>query len=318
LDADLLATQNIEIVPENEQLIWELRDWIVLFKNSIKRLSKRQASSPSNAIEFDKDDEDTLDLVASTANIRAHIFAIPKASKFDIKAMAGNIIPAIATTNAIAAAMIVIHARNILTGNETDFCNAYINYGSQRNAFTLEAPCGPAPDCSVCSNDRVLVKLNCNTATIKTLLAELLPRYLETLQSKFGTQPSIEEDDITVLESNRLLYDIDDDNGNGDKPLVTLKIRDSKILKIDFSPHRCLFVGIIQVDDENDSFEMEMDFDVIEPKNLILEEQRKRQLEESVEAVEWDEDELVCIDEKDPDYEIITEIDSKKKKLKVS
>jgi hypothetical protein len=107
LDADLLATQNIEIVPENEQLIWELRDWIVLFKNSIKRLSKRQASSPSNAIEFDKDDEDTLDLVASTANIRAHIFAIPKASKFDIKAMAGNIIPAIATTNAIAAAMIV-------------------------------------------------------------------------------------------------------------------------------------------------------------------------------------------------------------------
>lgn len=34
---------------------------------------------------FDKDDEDTLDFVASTANLRSIIFDIPTHSKFDIK-----------------------------------------------------------------------------------------------------------------------------------------------------------------------------------------------------------------------------------------
>ncbi len=34
---------------------------------------------------FDKDDEDTLDFVAATANMRAIIFGIEPRSKFDIK-----------------------------------------------------------------------------------------------------------------------------------------------------------------------------------------------------------------------------------------
>ena len=46
---------------------------------------------------WNKDDKDTLDFVASCANIRANIFSIIKKSRFDIKSMAGNIIPAIAT-----------------------------------------------------------------------------------------------------------------------------------------------------------------------------------------------------------------------------
>ena len=38
--------------------------------------------------EFDKDDKDTLDFVASAANLRAHIFDIPLHSEWDIKQMA--------------------------------------------------------------------------------------------------------------------------------------------------------------------------------------------------------------------------------------
>ena len=60
---------------------------------SLRRLSARldQAQSragPSKAssiLSFDKDDEDSLDFVAATANLRSVIFGIGMRSKFDIK-----------------------------------------------------------------------------------------------------------------------------------------------------------------------------------------------------------------------------------------
>ena len=65
----------------------------MLILSSLKRLSLRvvRASSDSSSkvvtprIEFDKDDEDTLDFVVATANIRSYIFGIDVKSKFDIK-----------------------------------------------------------------------------------------------------------------------------------------------------------------------------------------------------------------------------------------
>ena len=39
----------------------------------------------ASTLTFDKDDEDTLDFVAATANLRSIIFGIETKSKFDIK-----------------------------------------------------------------------------------------------------------------------------------------------------------------------------------------------------------------------------------------
>jgi ubiquitin-like 1-activating enzyme E1 B len=68
-------------------------------------------------ITFDKDDVDTLDFVAASANLRSTIFGIEKKSRFDIKQMAGNIIPAIATTNAIVAGLCVLQSFKVLRGD---------------------------------------------------------------------------------------------------------------------------------------------------------------------------------------------------------
>lgn len=97
----------------------------LLTHGSLERLSARlqtmKSTSNGNSAEpvitFDKDDEDTLDFVAASANLRSIVFGIETKSKFDIKQMAGNIIPAIATTNAIVAGLCVLEAYKVLRGD---------------------------------------------------------------------------------------------------------------------------------------------------------------------------------------------------------
>jgi len=114
-----------EAILRDGQRVWSLEENLVVFNDSLNRLSKRMlelkkehdGSGPAPIISFDKDDEDTLDFVASSANIRSTIFGIDRKSIFDIKQMAGNIIPAIATTNAIVAALCVLEAFKVLKGD---------------------------------------------------------------------------------------------------------------------------------------------------------------------------------------------------------
>lgn len=107
------------------QSVWGLEENVVVFRDSLERLSERlqgmKASSNGNStdavITFDKDDEDTLDFVTASANLRSFVFGIERKSRFDIKQMAGNIIPAIATTNAIVAGLCVLQSFKILKGD---------------------------------------------------------------------------------------------------------------------------------------------------------------------------------------------------------
>ncbi len=70
---------------------------------------------------FDKDDQLAVEFVTAAANLRAHSFGIPMQSLFEAKGMAGNIIHAIATTNACIAGLIVLEALKLLT-NRTEQC----------------------------------------------------------------------------------------------------------------------------------------------------------------------------------------------------
>lgn len=57
------------------------------------------------AYAFDKDDPWAMRFVTAAANLRAAGFGIPPQSYHDAKGIAGNIVPAIATTNAMAAGL---------------------------------------------------------------------------------------------------------------------------------------------------------------------------------------------------------------------
>ncbi len=96
-----------------DQRPWTLLENIAVFCYSLDTLSNR-ARAGEDVIEFDKDDKDTLDLVAAAANLRGHCFGIAMHSQWEIKQMAGNIIPAIATSNALTASLCVLEAFKIL------------------------------------------------------------------------------------------------------------------------------------------------------------------------------------------------------------
>jgi ubiquitin-like 1-activating enzyme E1 B len=80
-------------VARKDQIVWTLAENFAVFVDSLRRLSDRLEETRANAdlgnstaiLTFDKDDDDTLDFVAASANLRSHIFGIETRSKFDIK-----------------------------------------------------------------------------------------------------------------------------------------------------------------------------------------------------------------------------------------
>jgi ubiquitin-like 1-activating enzyme E1 B len=100
-----------------DQKVWDIEECTKVFEDSLASLKERSAKlAEDDHLVWDKDDKDSMDFVAACANIRAAIFSIPTKSRFEIKSMAENIIPAIATTNAITAGIVVLHAFKVLQG----------------------------------------------------------------------------------------------------------------------------------------------------------------------------------------------------------
>lgn len=78
--------------------MWTPEENAAVFLLSGRLIAERQGAEPAL---FDKDDGLAVEFVASASNLRGGNYAIPTQSLFAAKGMAGNIIHAIATTNAI-------------------------------------------------------------------------------------------------------------------------------------------------------------------------------------------------------------------------
>jgi ubiquitin-like 1-activating enzyme E1 B len=98
LDYDTLLRESLGCglaVAQQDQVVWSVSENFAVFVDSLRRLSTRleeqrasaEAGNAAPILTFDKDDVDTLDFVAASANLRSHIFGIETRSKFDIKRM---------------------------------------------------------------------------------------------------------------------------------------------------------------------------------------------------------------------------------------
>jgi len=185
LDWDCLpdsGAANGNKVDDNEgikdQKIWTVAESSQIMDSSIKKLKETLAKLPEgDHLVWDKDDEPAMDFVAACANIRAHIFNIPTKSRFDVKSMAGNIIPAIATTNAVIAGCLVMEAIKILNKQEDKCRTVYLRRqpNPRKKILVTESLVPPNPKCYVCSEKpEISVKLNLETTTVKTLEERVL------------------------------------------------------------------------------------------------------------------------------------------------
>lgn len=67
--------------------------------------NQTQRADKIGSLMFDKDDQIAIEFVTAAANIRAFNFGVELNSLFKIKEMAGKIVPAISSSNALVAAL---------------------------------------------------------------------------------------------------------------------------------------------------------------------------------------------------------------------
>jgi ubiquitin-like 1-activating enzyme E1 B len=211
----------------NSQRVWTVKECLEHFSLSIDTLKTRLEKEEGGILVWDKDDDDALTFVTAAANLRSHIFSILMKSKFDVKSLAGNIIPAIATTNAIIAGLIVLQAikiiRNLLNECKTVFLR---DKPLQQKLIVQSDLVKPSPKCYVCaSKPEVKVKLDVNKMTIKQFESKILKQELAIVA------PDVEIDD----GSGRIVISSEEGEteDNYDKTLSYFGLGNGSALKCD-------------------------------------------------------------------------------------
>ncbi|KAL9652469.1 hypothetical protein ABK040_000041 [Willaertia magna] len=229
-----------------DQKVWTADECVERLFSSLKRLRERRENS-NEPLSFDKDDEDALDLVTSAANLRAYNFHIENKSRFDVKAMAGNIVPAIATTNAITAGLLVSESMKVLKSiyehkdekvNHAKDCFQVdcLRFPSSKN----RKPClifpvklgQPNKNCFVCSSNSIFINLNCDKMTLGYFVEEILMKQFAL------KEPMISVEDAIIYECGGELMEDELESFNNllKKPLKDIKIVDgSELIVEDFS-----------------------------------------------------------------------------------
>uniref|UniRef100_A0A8C5UGB8 SUMO-activating enzyme subunit 2 n=1 Tax=Malurus cyaneus samueli TaxID=2593467 RepID=A0A8C5UGB8_9PASS len=248
--------QNESSAMLKDQQVLNVRSYADLFSKSVKTLSLHLAEkADGEALIWDKDDPSAMDFVTSAANLRMHVFGMNMKSRFDIKSMAGNIIPAIATTNAVIAGLIVLEGLKILSG-KIDQCRTIFLNKQPNPRKKLLVPCAldpPNPNCYVCaSKPEVTVKLNTHKVTVLTLQDKIL-------KEKFAmVAPDVQIDDGkgTILISS----EEGETEANNHRKLSDFGIRNGTRLQADdFLQDYTLLINVLHSED----LEKDVEFEVV-------------------------------------------------------
>lgn len=91
----------------------------------LKIQNYNSSQSEEKFLTFEKDDNIHIKFINAAANIRSFIFNLPFISEFEAKEIAGNIVPAICSTNSIVAALQVSEALKYLFNKFLESNNSF-------------------------------------------------------------------------------------------------------------------------------------------------------------------------------------------------
>ncbi|KAK4057495.1 E1 ubiquitin-activating protein uba2 [Microbotryomycetes sp. JL221] len=205
-----------------DQQTLSLVDSFELFLKSVEKLSER--IKKELILNFDKDDDDTLDFVTSAANLRASAFDIETQTRFQVKEYAGNIIPAIATTNAIIAGVLVLQALNVLRNDWKQSKMVWLARQPTR-VFQLSPLPLPNPRCAACRVVYVPIrfKQGCkDELTLGQFVEQVVIN--EVGLNKHGH--------LIILNGNKIIFETEDLEENVSKTLSQLEIKRGTFLNV--------------------------------------------------------------------------------------
>ncbi|XP_061391561.1 SUMO-activating enzyme subunit 2 [Musca vetustissima] len=295
--------------------IWSLAECAAVFADCLKKLKLNLENiEQGDSLVWDKDDQPAMDFVAACANIRGYIFEIARKSRFEIKSMAGNIIPAIATTNAITAGVVVLHTFKVLQ-NQLDKCKSVYMRLRPNPRQQLLVPekvlTAPNPNCYVCAAEPAIhLRIDTKRVHIKEFRDEVLIKTLnmvnpDVIVDAKGVVVISSEEGETECNENKLMSEMD--------------IVDGVLLKCDdFFQNYELSIIIVHIDAERDEplFEVIADPNQLKPKEEVKTPENENGKKDDVsdgpstskrskvnEIVDDDDDDL-CLIEDDDDHNV--------------
>jgi len=214
----------------------------------LKSAALLKEQSQTKELEFDKDDELALDFVTSASNLRSHIFGISLQSKFEVKASAGNIIPAIATTNAIIAGMIVLEAIKILGNRLNECATTYLLRKPSNKKILMNVQLEkPNPNCFVCGNNYVSLKIDTNKNTFSNFITQMLINSFGFNEPNIDTGTKFFEGGDEDLDDE----EIEIKKAQLPKKLVEVDIHHNSVITItDQSQNSTISISIVHTDEQ--------------------------------------------------------------------
>lgn len=223
------------------QILWTLKECVEVFSKTVDKLNKRMISSGFQ--HWDKDDVTALNFVVAASNLRCKCFSIERKSPFDVKSLAGNIIPAISSTNSVIGGLLVLQAIRLLKSIPigTDYRKledpernemmkysgrtSYLNYTSRKDLISSYECPPPNADCLGCSRGKI-PEVQIHLSMKNTTLADLVDKIIIGTFHFVCPDLSLDDDSGIIIWSK--------DEESDDDSAVTEKARQRLLLDI---PH---------------------------------------------------------------------------------
>ncbi|KAL7136178.1 hypothetical protein ABFS83_10G012100 [Erythranthe nasuta] len=243
---DFLPKNNVRIVTDEAATSLataSMDDADVINELVMKLEACREKLAPGykmNPIQFEKDDDTNyhMELVTGLANMRARNYSIPEVDKLKAKLIAGKIIPAIATSTAMATGLVCLELYKVIDGSHKieDYRNTFANL-----ALPLFSMAEPVPtkvikyqDMSWSVWDRWILK---GSPTLRELLQWLKNKGLNAYSISFGS--CLLFNSMFPKHKERM-----------DKKMVDL-VKD--VAKFELPPYRSHFDVVIACEDDEDN-----------------------------------------------------------------